>query len=108
MILVITTDTPPEHLGQLEILGVASTTVDIPQERPMFKSNRWTSVPFDHLDDLRSVAKRWTTQSGKPANLIYGLRISTTIHHDQLGTSGTAKPTLVVTMMGTVAHAHGL
>lgn len=108
MILVITTDTLPEHLGQVEIIGIAATTVDIHQERPMFKSNRWASSPLDHLDDLRSVVKGWETSNGKPANLIYGLRVSTTIHHDQLGTSGTANPTLVVTMMGTVAHATNL
>lgn len=105
MILAITTDTPPESLGKITVLGVVSSTFDI---RRTPRGDRWESAPFEHMDELRKSAVGWTTKSGKPANLIYGLRITTAQHQDTTGRSGHYPPTLVVTMMATVAHAESL
>ena len=97
--LVITSDTLPPFLEIQEVLGQFTVTHPMPMRRNLISSimDRNKNILQEAHDAIINTARTAKGADGTPANLAYGLRLSTCVMEDQ------GSPVLILTYTGTSA-----
>ncbi|SCZ73486.1 hypothetical protein SAMN04488118_11736 [Epibacterium ulvae] len=97
--LVITSDTLPPFIEIQELLGQFTVTHPMPMRRNLISSimDRNKNVLQEAHQAIVDTALTAQNADGTPANLAYGIRLSTCVMEDQ------GSPVLILTYTGTAA-----
>jgi len=98
-VLVITSDTLPPFIEIQELLGQFTVTHPMPMRRNLISSimDRNKNVLQEAHQAIVDTALTAQNADGTPANLAYGIRLSTCVMEDQ------GSPVLILTYTGTAA-----